>query len=251
MFSVSPQPNIEVRVRLAVPGVAQAADSVAVETAKVYSALGMQIRAQDVRVRILNESERDLYTHPEFLLNGRVCPYDRRLTEAVALSVAGRRSDAESEAEYVGVLCRSALTTRPELLLNDGIVQAWSEALPGPDIRPFLRSVLRARLPVNHLEIVHGMRPGDVSVGQAAENYIASLSMNTIVVRVSRPLFDEIARSDEELDQQLQFMRDGLFVESGVVHPVIAIEPWPELRDYSFAIVLNELESAPLPAPKS
>jgi type III secretion protein V len=142
------------------------------------------------------------------------------------------RLDAEGDLrehlpELVATVARAALSAQPEILLE-------------ADTDPVVRAAVALGLPIRH----EGTSREATDGGDPAEALIASLADDTIEIAIEPAYLRGLSLGPSSLES-FPFLRDGLFVELGLLPPPFRFRRDESLRPNGFAVRINAVWTMP------
>jgi hypothetical protein len=272
------EPSVPIQLKLA-PELArrfeqelQAAALPAITAAvtKLFSQLGLPGRPE---LSWLPSAEALAARRPlEIIVHGRLCRHSDELMVMLWSYVQGKvarpldtpgelqawlaSADVSLVAEWLALLCRHTLGLHAGVLLEAWQVRAYCARLtppagtPAPDparLAPILAHVLNLGISIaDHAAVAATFADGTASDDTLAEGLIAVLRPNRIEIRIERAYLRQLSINDGARAPELfAFLRDGLFVELGVVYPRFRIVPDETLRPGGIILTINHLPGVP------
>lgn len=151
-------------------------------------------------------------------------------TKATAEELLGIRSRTDLY-EALALVARAAVTAQPEVLVP-----------PGDPLATVLRLGMSLAAPSRPPTPVEAMRDALRSGG--AEELLVALAAPAVELFVE-PEYLRALTTDRPGGELFPYMRDGLFVELGVVFPEMRMHPDPTLRPRGFAFRVNAVRTVP------
>ncbi|MFD9903363.1 FHIPEP family type III secretion protein [Streptomyces sp. NPDC059063] len=207
-------------------------------------------------------------------LHGVLCRYPAHLLTRVAARLAGehcrgwsapptipRDGDSASwTVELLGLLCAEAVKRAPQLLFGPAQaaafadeLRAYSEGVPKPllapeTLRPTFRHVLAQGIGIGDAgAVVKVLRCSVETVPELlAEQLAASLAPDHIELLAPNELHDRLTGGAPEAEGLLAFLARGLFDETGLVFPPVALRPSDGLPPGSFSMRFNHVQVLPV-----
>lgn len=165
-------------------------------------------------------------------------------------------ADETLVAEWLALLCWHCLGLHAGALLEAEQVRTYCARLAHPDgspapdparLKPILARVLDLGISIaDHAAVAAALDDGTASDDTLAEGLIAALRPDRIEIRIERAYLRQFSIDHGARAPELfAFLRDGLFVELGVVYPRFHIVPDETLRPGGIILTINHLPGVP------
>ena len=218
-------------------------------------------------------------------VNGEVCRYSDALLQRAHSYVTDRLPDPEAvpvnllpwlrelaiarndrAVEFLATICVEVVKQRPGVLLGMPQAEAYAAALsefvelpehggkewsPDPaELLEILRQVLNLRISLVDRSTIAGILQKALAKGRTppdiAEDLIAALCAEGIELQFPVGHLRQLTRDwYESWPNMFPFLRDGLFVELGLIFPPFRFVPRDDLKQNSFAFRINHLSTLP------
>ncbi len=170
-------------------------------------------------------------------------------------------SEPDACASLISQMCLAIIKLQPAVLLGQPQLAAYTASLPVPERKeatkwppdqawlfPVLRQVLSLKISIADKQAVADALASCIGepVLNASEELIEALCPDAVEIHVEREYLRQLTTIDaEHRTGLLAFLRDGMFVELGVLYPHFRLLPDTSLAPQQFMFKLNHLTCVP------